>query len=102
MQDFGPLSSTLAAAVGDDVALKAELCASFLAGADRLVDQLAGSRCDANWRSAALRLQGLAASFCANALIDAAAEAATGAPGDPVALRKVRAAVIDLHLASRG
>jgi hypothetical protein len=42
---------------------------------------------------AALRLQGLGGSFGAVSLMDAAIEAANGAPGDPVALRRIEAAI---------
>ncbi len=102
MQDPGQLSSALAAAVGDDACLKAELRASFLEGAERLTDALSRARCDANWHAAARRLEGLAASFCATALLAAASHLAEGAPHDPVALRRVRAALVELHLAALG
>jgi len=91
--DAGALSSALAAAVGDDIALKAELRAAFLDGSARLADMLARARCDANWHGAALRLKGLAASFGAIALMNAAEEAHAAAPGDPVAVRHVRTAL---------
>lgn len=91
--DAGALSSALAAAVGDDVSLRAELRADFLESCERLADILARSRCDANWYGAALRLKGLAASFGAVGLMSAAEDAGDAAPGDPVALREVREAL---------
>lgn len=83
----------MAAAVGDDLSLTAELRDAFLESSDRLADMLARSRCDANWYGAALRLKGLAASFGAIGLMAAAEDAADAAPGDPVALREVREAL---------
>ena len=91
--DPGALHSALAAAVGDDPQLVAELRGAFLDSASTLVDQLKRSRCDANWRMAALRLQGLGASFGAIGLMNAAEAAVNGAPGDPVAVREIEQAV---------
>jgi HPt (histidine-containing phosphotransfer) domain-containing protein len=91
--DPGALHIALAAAVGDDPQLVAELRGAFLDSAATLVDQLRRSRCDGNWRMAALRLQGLGASFGAVALMSAAEGAAHGAPGDPVALREIEQAI---------
>jgi HPt (histidine-containing phosphotransfer) domain-containing protein len=91
--DPGVLHAALAAAVGDDPQLVAELRGAFLDSAATLVDQLKRSRCDANWRMAALRLQGLGASFGAIALMTEAEEAVNGAPGDPVAIRKIEQAI---------
>jgi hypothetical protein len=53
------------------------------------------SRCDANWQFAASRLTSLAASFGAVGLMELAEEALRGAPGDPVVLSKLRAAIDD-------
>jgi HPt (histidine-containing phosphotransfer) domain-containing protein len=91
--DPGALHVALAAAVGDDPQLVAELRGAFLDSAATLVDQLKRSRCDANWRMAALRLQGLGGSFGAVALMSAAEAAVNGAPGDPVALREIEQAI---------
>ncbi len=91
--DPGALNAALAAAVGDDPTLKAELRAVFLESASRQADLLMRSRCDDNWRTAAWRLKGLAASFGATGLMDAAEAAATGVPGDPGALRRIAAAL---------
>ena len=53
------------------------------------------ARCDANWEIAASRLKSLAASFGAVGLVALADEALDGAPGDPVVLRKLAAAIDD-------
>lgn len=94
--DAGALSSALAAAVGEDASLTAELRHAFLDSGARLADMLARARCDANWHSAALRLKGLAASFGAIGLMRAADAATQAAPGDPVALREVRTALAEV------
>ena len=53
------------------------------------------ARCDANWELAASRLKSLAGSFGATGLMSLADEALDGAPGDPVVLRKLGAAIDD-------
>jgi histidine phosphotransfer protein HptB len=92
--DPGALRSALAAAVGDDPALVAELRDIFLSGAEAHAHELARAADVAAWRAAALRLQGLAASFGAVALMAAAEEAAAGPLGDPAALRKIGRAIV--------
>ena len=94
--DSGALNASLAAAVGDDHALMDELRAAFAEGAARQLDLLGRSRCDANWSLAAVRLKSLAASFGLNGLVALADEARDGAPGDPVVLRKIGAALAEL------
>lgn len=91
------LEAALAAAVGDDPSLMAELRGALFESADRLVDLMNRSRCDANWQSAAWRMKGLAASFGAMQLMSAADEALMSVPGDPVALRRVRRAIDHLR-----
>lgn len=93
--DPGALNASLAAAVGSDTELLAELRAAFLESATRQLDLMGRSRCDANWELAASRLKSLAASFGATGLMALADEALDGAPGDPVVLRKVNAAIDD-------
>lgn len=95
--DPGALDAALAAAVGDDNALIADLRFAFMESAARHLDLLGRARCDANWELAAWRLKGLAASFGLTALMLLADEAAKAAPGDPVVLRKLRAAVTRLE-----
>jgi HPt (histidine-containing phosphotransfer) domain-containing protein len=93
--DPGALNASLAAAVGSDTELLAELRAAFLESASRQTDLMGRSRCDANWELAASRLKSLAASFGATGLMALADEALDGAPGDPVVLRKLHAAIDD-------
>ena len=73
----------------------AELRAAFIESAGRQLDLMGRARCDANWINAASRLKSLAASFGATGLVALADEALDGAPGDPVVLRKVAAAIDD-------
>jgi HPt (histidine-containing phosphotransfer) domain-containing protein len=93
--DPGALNASLAAAVGSDPGLMAELREAFLESASRQAELMSRSRCDANWQIAASRLKSLAASFGAVGLGALADEALDGAPGDPVVLRKLRAAIDD-------
>lgn len=90
---FGSLDASLAAALGDDAALMFELRDALISNAREHADLLSRARCDANWIAAAHRLQGLAASYGAPQLQQAAGLALEAAPGDPVALRKVRRAI---------
>lgn len=83
------LDATLAAAAGEDAALRAELRAVFGESLARQVDLLKRARCDGNWQVAAQRLRSLGASFHAPPLVSLAEEALEGAPGDPVVLRKL-------------
>jgi len=87
--DPGALNASLAAAVGSDPVLMAELKGAFVESVARQLDLLGRSRCDANWEIAAARLKSIAASFGAVGLIALADEAQNGAPGDPVVLRKI-------------
>ncbi len=61
--DPGAIDATLAAAVGDEPQLIAELREAFLDGVRRGLDNLERARGADEWRSAAARLKGLAASF---------------------------------------
>lgn len=87
--ESGALDATLAAAAGDDSSLLSELRGAFLDSAERQLDLLKRSRCDGNWTVAAMRLKGLAASFHADELLDAAENALASAPGEPAAIREV-------------
>ncbi len=93
--DPGALHASIAAAVGADHALMAELHAAFLESARRQLDLMGRSRCDANWRHSAHRLKSLAASFGVVGLQALAQGALEGAPGDPVALRNIGRAIDD-------
>jgi hypothetical protein len=87
----GDLDATIAAASGDDPALFAELRDAFIQSLERQIDLLGRARCDGNWQVAAMRIKGLAASFCADPLIILAEEAIDAAPGDPAVVRRLRA-----------
>jgi hypothetical protein len=89
--DNGALDATLAAAAGDDAALLQELRAAFLESAAKQLDLLKRARCDGNWNVAAMRLKGLAASFHAEDLLQAAEIALHAAPGEPMAIRQIEA-----------
>lgn len=89
--EAGALETTLQAAAGGDPELLAELRIAYVEGVERQVDLLSRSRCDGNWTVAAMRLQGLAASFHSIALLALAEEALETAPGDPAVVRKLRA-----------
>lgn len=93
--DPGALHASLAAAVGSDALLMAELREAFIDSALRSADLMGRARCDANWQLSAARLQSLAASFGAVGLQALADEALAGAPGDPAVLRRIRAAIDD-------
>ncbi|MEZ5708838.1 MAG: Hpt domain-containing protein [Blastomonas sp.] len=95
--ETGSLDVALNAVVGDDQALMAELRQAFISSAERQIDLLQRSRCDANWHFAALRLKGLAASFGVGQVIELADQALEGAPGDPVVLRSLQQAVSGLN-----
>lgn len=85
----GSFDATLAAAAGEDTALRAELRAAFRDSLERQLDLLKRARCDGNWIVAAQRLKGLAAGFHAGELIALADEAARGAPGEPGVVRRI-------------
>lgn len=97
--DPGALNASLAAAVGSDSGLMAELRDAFVESAARQLDLMGRSRCDANWQLAASRLKSLAASFGAIGLMALADEALDGAPNDPVVLRKLSVAIEDFAVA---
>ncbi|MDG5487503.1 Hpt domain-containing protein [Sphingomonas sp. FW199] len=91
--DPGAIDATLAAAVGDEPALIAELREAFLDGVKRCIAVMEDADERDGWRVAALRLKGLAASFGAVRLMALAGEAADATPGDATLLRRMRRAV---------
>ena len=91
--DPGALDAALAAAVGEDITLIADLRVAFIESAERQFDLLNRARCDANWELAAWRLKGLAASFGLTSLMALADDAADSVPGDPRVLRQLRMAL---------
>ncbi len=91
--DPGAIDATLAAAVGEDAGLIAELRFAFHDSAERALAALAEASDEESWREAAWRLKGLAASFGAVRLMAMAGDAAERPAGDADALRKLRRAV---------
>ena len=91
--DPGALNAALAAAVGEDAVLIADLRVAFLESAERHLDLMSRTRCDANWELAAWRLKGLAASFGLASLMALADEAVEAAPGDPRVLQRLRSTI---------
>ncbi len=99
LYENGAFDATLAAAAGDDAALLGELRAAFVESLERQVDLLKRSRCDGNWKIAAMRLKGLAASFHANDLILLADDAIRAAPGEPTIIRQIEVFLADFTAA---
>lgn len=93
--DPGAIDATLAAAVGDEPALIAELRMAFVESAERAIASMENAADPAGWAHAAARLKGLAASFGAIRLMALAADTASR-PGDAESLRKLRRAVARL------
>ncbi|MBP2275630.1 MULTISPECIES: hypothetical protein [Sphingomonas] len=91
--DPGAIDATLAAAVGDEPALIAELRGAFLESVERGLSALETAQGDEAWRAAAWRMRGLAASFGAIRLMAIATEAAEAMAHDPALMRRLRRAV---------
>ena len=91
--DPGAIDATLAAAVGDEPALIAELRLAFLESVNRALDALTAACNATQWKDAALRLKGLSASFGAVRLMALAGEAADAPAGDAEILRKLKRAI---------
>jgi len=87
--ESGSLDATLAAAAGEDIVLLAELRNALVESAERQLDLMRRARCDGNWRVAAMRLKGLAASFHAEELLNISEAALEAVPGEPGVLREV-------------
>ncbi len=90
--DPGAIDATLAAAVGDEPALIAELRLVFLDSTHRAFAALQAADDDEAWRTAACRLKGLAASFGAVRLMALAGLASEAQPS-PDTLRKIARAI---------
>jgi HPt (histidine-containing phosphotransfer) domain-containing protein len=97
--DPGALDSALAAAVGDDSALQAELRGAFLDSARRQLEGLRHAGGPGDWRIAAWRLKGLAASFGVTDMMALSETAADAAPRDPETLRRIERALAALEQA---
>ena len=93
--DPGAIDATLAAAVGDEPALIAELRAAFIDSAERAIDAVERAESVDGWARGAARLKGLAASFGAVRLMAMAGELAER-HGDMEMVRKARRAVARL------
>lgn len=94
--DPGAIDATLAAAVGDEPALIAELRLAFTDSAEQVLTTMTQAVGTDAWRAAAWRLKGLAASFGAVRLMALATEAAEGDPRDAEMMRRLRRAVTRL------
>ena len=90
--DPGAIDAALAAAVGDEPALIAELRMAFVDSAERALVALEAAADEEAWRIAAARLKGLAASFGAVRLMALAGEAAD-APQDAAILARLKRSV---------
>lgn len=95
-QDAISIEQALAAAIGDDAALFAELRVTFLESAGRHALSLACAREAGEWRNAAWRLKSSSASFGATELMAAADAASRAPPGDAASLAAVGRAVAAL------
>lgn len=91
--DPGAIDAALAAAVGDDPVLVAELRTAFVESAKGALSALRQAPDTAAWRSAGLRLKGLAASFGAVRLMALADEAARADCGDRALIARVARAI---------
>lgn len=91
--DPGAIDATLAAAVGDEPRLIAELRQSFLESVARTVHSMKSAHTPEEWSSAALRLKGLAASFGAIRLMALADEAVSGPVNDNALMRRLQRAI---------
>ncbi len=91
--DPGAIDATLAAAVGDEPALIADLREAFLEGVQRCLETMKSADNPDGWAAAALRLKGLSASFGAIRLMALASEAANGQAHDGAILRRLHRAV---------
>jgi histidine phosphotransfer protein HptB len=91
--DPGAIDSTLAAAVGDDPGLIAELRIAMVESAERAIAAMEAAEDTEGWKAAASRLRGLAASFGAVRLMAMAGEAATVRHGDAATVAKLKRAV---------
>jgi len=91
--DPGAIDATLAAAVGDEPVLIAELRESFLESVKRCIGAMKSAEGPDAWAAAALRLKGLAASFGAVRLMALASEAVNGPAQDGAVLRRLHRAI---------
>ena len=93
--DPGAIDAALAAALGDDAALIAELRFAFTESATQAIGTLEAATDPDAWVAGVRRIKGLAASFGAVRLM-AMASAAEYKPLDPETLKRLRRAVARL------
>ena len=91
--DPGAIEAALAAAVGDEPGLIAELRVAFHDSAERTLLAMESAADEPAWREAAWRMKGLAASFGAVRLMELAAAAAEQPPRDEAVMRRIRRAI---------
>ncbi len=91
--DPGAIDATLAAAVGDDPGLIAELRIALVDSAERALGAMEIATDPESWSAAAWRLRGLAASFGAVRLMALASEAANAPGPDTALMTKLKRAV---------
>lgn len=94
--DPGAIDATLAAAVGDDPGLIADLRLAFADGVTRALKTMEAAGDAEAWHAGAARLRGLAASFGAVRLMALAGEADAAIVGDLAILARIRRAVARL------
>jgi histidine phosphotransfer protein HptB len=92
------IEASLAAALGDDHALVAELRGAFIASAQRHIAAMREAKTDEDWRDAALRLRGLAASFGATELMKEAGRAAKVQSGGSAMIASLSAKLDALNI----
>jgi histidine phosphotransfer protein HptB len=94
----GALEAALAAAVGDEPLLIAELRGVFFENAKAYIVALTVAKSIDDWHDAARRLHSLAASFGVVRLMDVASQAVHANHIDPAVLRKIERAMAALDL----
>jgi len=93
VMDPGAIEKALAAAVGDDDALIAELKSAFLESAQLHLASLYEADDRQRWQDACWRLHALAVGFGVMRLAQASEQAASLPPRDRLALRRLRTIV---------
>ncbi len=87
--EHGTIDSALAAVAGDEPAVIQELRRAFVEGVTRAMEAMHMAEDAGEWREAALRLKGLAASVNALPLMTLAAQAAELESPDPQLLDRI-------------
>lgn len=94
--DPGAIDAALAAAVGDEPLLIAELRLAFIDSVEAALTQMRMSTDIDAWTHAARRMKGLAASFAAVRLMAAATAAIESTPHDTEVMRRIHHEVAHL------